>query len=178
MAENDNANEVLIESPQEINLEGGKDPKNLSLESLVILLTADRLHRLEDDSRTQINELRARQERVTFLHKLMKTLNTATGTAGDIDLSAYPEVVEMLKEAKKLGVELNETQMVYNNDERERLVENLRMTVEDLNVQNDMQLQMVSRLTNERYESYQMARSILKPLHDVKMKQTGYMSGR
>jgi hypothetical protein len=178
MPEGNPVEDVLTESLMDIHLDGDKDPKNLSLESMVVLITANLLHRLEDDSRTQMNELRTRQEKVSFLHKLMKTINTATGNKGDVDFSAYPEVMDMLKKAKEMGVELSETQKVYNNDERERLVENLRMTVEDLNVQNDMQLQMISRLNNERYECYQMAKSILKPLHDVKMKSGSYIGGR
>jgi len=64
----------------------------------------------------------------------------------------------------------------YNKDERDRLVENIRMTIEDLNVKNDMQLQTITRLTNERYESYQMARSILKPLHDDKINKAHAMA--
>jgi hypothetical protein len=178
MAENNNVNEIISELTQEINGNNGKDPKNMSLESLVLLLTAERLHRLEEDSRKQMDELRKRQEQVSFLHKLMKTVNTATGNTGNVDISPYPDLLEMLKKAKEMGVELDEKKTSYNNDERERLVENLRMTVEDLNVQNDMQLQMISRMTNERYESYQMARAILKPLHDAKLSNARYIAGR
>lgn len=155
-----------------------KDTKNMSVETLVLLLTAERLHKLEDDSRNQLDELRKRQEKVTFLHKLMKTINTATGNKGDVDFTSLTELKEMLVKAKELGVDLDENKMTYNNDERERLVENLRMTVEDFNVQNDMQLQMISRMTNERYESYQLARSILKPLHDDKVSKARQISGR
>ena len=84
----------------------------------------------------------------------------------------------MLKQARLLGAEIDEEKLKYNNEERERLIENIRMTIEDFNVQNEMQLQMVTRLTNERYESYQMARSILKPLHDDKMSKARAISGR
>ncbi len=178
MAENNNVSEILTDITTEVNDSGSTDPKNLSLESMILLLTAERLHRLEDDSRKQMDELRKRQEQVSFLHKLMKTINTATGNTGTVDLSPYPELVDMLKKAKEMGVELDENKTSYNNDERERLVENLRMTVEDLNVQNDMQLQVISRMTNERYESYQMARAILKPLHDAKLSNARYIAGR
>ena len=168
--------EILNESINEVD--PGKDPKNMSLESLVLLLTTERLHRLEEESRTQLKELRERQEKVSFLHKLTKTINAATSATGELNLSPFPELPGMIKEAKSLGLEVDENKLTYTTEERERLIENLRMTTDDLNVQNDMQLQIVTRMTNERYESYQMARSILKPLHDVKMKQAGYMGGR
>jgi hypothetical protein len=145
---------------------------------LVLLLTTERLHRLEEESHAQLKELRERQEKVSFLHKLTKTINAATSANGELNLEPFPELPEMIKEAKALGLEVDENKLKYTSEERERLVENIRMTTEDLNVQNDMQLQMITRMTNERYESYQMARSILKPLHDVKMKQAGYIGGR
>lgn len=160
-----------------------KDPKVLSHESLVLLITTDRLHKLENDSRRELLELKERQKKVSFLHKLTKTLHAGTTAKGELDHTPlapnqWAELKEMMIAAKELGVELNEEKTKYNNEERERLIENIRMTIEDLNVQNEMQLQMVTRLTNERYESYQMARSILKPLHDDKMNKARAMGGR
>lgn len=177
----DKVDEVLSEVEK---VKGKKtDHKHLSHESLVLLITTDRLHRLEGDSRKELTELRDRQKKVNFLHKLTKTLHAGTSAKGELDHSKLPpeklaDLKEMLKHAKGLGAELDEEKMKYNNEERERLIENLRMTIEDLNVQNEMQLQMVTRLTNERYESYQMARSILKPLHDDKMGKARAISGR
>jgi hypothetical protein len=160
-----------------------KDHKHLSHEALVLLITAERLHKLEGDSRRELLELKERQHKVNFLHKLTKTLHAATSSKGDLDLSKLKpeqlnEMQTMFKAAKDLGVELDEDKHKYNNEERERLLESIRMTIEDFNVQNEMQLQMVTRLTNERYESYQMARNILKPLHDDKMNKARALSGR
>ena len=66
----------------------------------------------------------------------------------------------------------------FSREERDGSVENIRITADDINVMNDMQLQTISRLTNERYESYQMARSILKPLHDDKLRKAREISGK
>jgi hypothetical protein len=178
MAEHNEVAEVINEAVTEVNKNGPTDPKTLSLEALVLLLTTERLQKLETDSRSQLNDLRTRQEKVSFLHKMMKTLNTGTDSKGELDLSSYPDLSEMLKKAKDIGVELDEEKLTYSSPERERLLENLRMTVEDLNVQNEMQLQMITRMTNERYESYQMARAILKPLHDDKMNKARSIGGR
>ncbi len=160
-----------------------KDPKTMSHESLSLLITTDRLHKLENDSRRELSELKARQKKISFLYKLTKTLHASTSTKGELDHSNLPgeqlaDLKEMMKEAKELGAELNEDKLKYNNDERERLIENIRMTIEDLNVQNEMQFQMVARLTNERYESLQFARLIFKPGHDAKMSSARAMGGR
>jgi hypothetical protein len=40
-----------------------------------------------------------------------------------------------------------------------------------------MQIQTISRFTNERYETYQMARSILRPLHEDKQRKAREISG-
>jgi len=159
------------------------DHKKLSHEALALLVTTERLHKLEADSRRELKELRERQQKVNFLHKLTKTLHAGTSPKGELDHSKLPkerleDLKEMMREAKRLGVELQEEKLKYTNEERERLLENIRMTVEDFNVQNEMQIQLVTRLTNERYESYQMARSILKPLHDDKMNKARAISGR
>jgi len=144
-------------------------PRPLSLEALTLLITTERLKTLHSQTQSEFKELKKRQEQVHFLHKLMKAINKATTAQGEFDCSSNEDIKKMLTEAKNMGVDLADDKFKYNKDERDRMVENVRMTIEDYNVQNEMQMQTVNRLTNERYESYQMARSILKPLHDAKM---------
>ncbi len=176
MADNSNVQQVVTDSVK--NVGAGKDPKKLSLEALLLLITSERLKKLETDSRRELKELQQRQQKVAFLHKLTKTINTATSPQGEFDCTTIPEIQQMFKDAKEMGVQLDETKLKYNDDERDRLIENIKMSVDDLNIQNEMQLQFVTRLTNERYESYQMARSILKPLHDDKLNKARAISGR
>lgn len=177
MAEHAQVGEIVSEALSEVEARKN-DPKKMTLESLILLLTADRLHQLENDSRKELKDLKERQQKVSYLHKLIKAINTATSPKGEFDITAHPDMQEMLKEGKNLGVDLDENHLKYSEDERERLVENIRLTIEDLNMQNEMQLQLVTRLTNERYEAYQMARSIMKPLHDDKMNKARAISGR
>lgn len=171
----ENVQEVVSEAVKGVS---GIDPKNLSLEALLLLITSERLKRLETDSRKELKELQKRQQKVAFLHKLMKTINTATSPKGEFDTTAITEIQQMFSQAKEMGVQIDETKMQYNDDERDRLIENIKMTVDDLNIQNEMQLQFVTRLTNERYESYQMARNILKPLHDDKLNKARAIAGK
>lgn len=139
-----------------------------SLDALMMLLHSDRLRSLRDQSTKEFKELHQRQADVRELHDILKAINKATSEKGDFDAKSNDELIGHLKKAKKHGVDVVDDKTKYSRDDRDRLVENLRMTIEDLNVQNDMQLQTVQRLTNERYESYQMSRTIFKTLHDDK----------
>lgn len=176
MAEN-NESVRLLEGVKKNNSVNGKDPQHLPLEALSLLLTTERLHKLEKDCLNEINELKGRQAKVSFLHKLMRTINAKTGTKGEFDASEIAEFKDMLKKANELGVELDEAKEKYTTEERDRLLENIRMTVEDHNMLNELQLQTLSRMTTERYESYQMARSISKPQHDDKMGKARAIAG-
>src|ERR1700722_15871392 len=103
-----------------------KDHRHLSIESMTLLITAHRLHKLEGDSRRELLDLKDRQKKVTFLHKLTKSLHASTSSKGELDHSKLPpdqldDLKEMMRMAKELGVELNEDKLKYNNEERERL---------------------------------------------------------
>ncbi|HEY4831669.1 MAG TPA: hypothetical protein VIH61_03815 [Waddliaceae bacterium] len=162
------ANEILAKTIDEVN-NSNIDPNNLSLEALILLINTERLKSLQDNTLKELNELKKRQTKVAELHKILRAVNSATGSGGELDITNNEELKQLLQKAKEFGIEVKEDKTSFNREERDRLVENIRMSIDDLNVENDMQLQTVSRLTNERYESYQMARSILKPLHDAKV---------
>lgn len=165
MSQEDTVKEVVSNAVKEIG--SGSDPNNLSLEALALLINTERLKYLEGKITSEFIELKKRQDQISFLHKLIKTINAAT-TNEEFDCSKNQELKDLLAKAREYGVEIKEGKFKYNKDERERLIENIRITAEDLNVMNDMQLQTITRLTNERYESYQLARSIMKPVHDAK----------
>lgn len=141
---------------------------DLSLETLILLVNTSRLAYLRDKINAEFSELKKRQEKVTFLHKILKKINAATNDKGEFDCSTNDELKKLLAEAKEMGVEISDKTQ-FSKEERDRLVENIHMTVDDYNISNDMQLQSINRFTSERYESYQLARSILKPLHEAKM---------
>jgi hypothetical protein len=151
---------------------------NYSLEALVFMLNQQRVTSLEEKIKSEFKELRDRQNKVKFLHQLIKGINVATDEKGLFNASKNPELQKMFEEARALGVDIAKDKTAYNREERDHLIENIRMTCDDFNIQNEMQLQTVSRLTNERYESFQMARSILKPLHDAKINNARSISGR
>lgn len=167
--------QVLSEAVETVS--GGFNPKNLSLEALALLINTERLKRLENKITNEFIELKKRQDQVSFLHKLIKAINA--GTSDDkFDCSDNAEMQSLLSKAKEHGVDLQEGKFIYTKDERDRLIDNIRLTAEDFNVLNDMQLQMITRLTTERYESYQLARSIMKPLHEDKVNKARAAAGK
>lgn len=161
-----------------VNDNPSKNPSNISLQSLILLVNAERLRFLHDKTHQEFAQLKERQQQVSTLHKLQKGINNAISAKGDFDCSSNKELQDLLKEAKNLGVETVDGKFKYTAEEKERLIENIRMTVEDLNVQNDMQMQTITNLNNERYESYQLARTIIKPLHDDKLNKARAIAGR
>lgn len=157
----------------------GLPPPNteLSLEALILLINTERLKTIKDKTHTELKELKERQEKVRTLHKLLKGINASTDEKGKLEFTENQELKELVEKAKELGVDIKDGKTTYTKDERDRLVENIRIAVEDYNVENEMQIQTVSRLTNERYETYQMARSILRPLHEDKQRKAREIAG-
>lgn len=162
--ESDVVNKLLAESKVK--------PGDMSLEALVLLINTERLKHLHEKTKKEFVELKKRQDDVRKLHNLIKKINNATDAQGALDISSNTDLQQLIKDAKALGVEITEGKNTYTKEERDRLIDNIRVSADDLGVLNDMQLQTINRLTNERYESYQMARSILKPLHEAKIRAT------
>lgn len=150
---------------------------HMSLEAMALLIHSQRLDHLEKKITTEFMELKKRQDQVNFLHKLIKTINISTKN-NELDCSANEDLKNLLNRAKENGVDIVEGKYKYNSDERDRLIENIRITADDLTVLNDMQLQTITRLTTERYESYQLARSIMKPHHEDKINKARAMAGK
>ena len=151
---------------------------DLTLETMILMINTNKVRALEDETRKELKELQTRQGHVRYLHKLLTGINSSTDGKGNFNFGGDADLKQLLSQAKDLGVDIDLSKTSYAKDERDRLVENVRLTCEDLNTQNEMQLQTITRITNERYEMYQMARSILKPLHEDKINKARSMSGR
>lgn len=161
-----------------------KDPKNLSLEQLSLLVLTGRLNHLQQKSQSEFKELRIRQEQVSDMHKVLKSINSNTNEKGEFVFEENDQWIAHFEKAKSHGMEIptgkkgKDGKTTISKGDRERFIENIRMTVEDLNIQNDMQIQTVTRLTNERHEAFHMARAIMKPLHDDKVNKARAVAGR
>lgn len=165
----DNTDAGSVQQTDDVRRLEDTDPDyDKSLEELIKLVHTQNLNNLDQKTKEAFDKLTKRQGEVTELHKILKAINNATGTKGELDLKGKDDLKALLEKAKELNIEIDPKKTSYTKDERDRLVENIRMTIDDLNVQNDMDLQTTQRLTNERYESYQMAKSIIKPLDEAK----------
>lgn len=181
---NSQSQAVNIEAIDTVKGVNPKNPKEMELEQLVSLLLTERLQQLQQKSTDEFKELKKRQDEVVEMHKLLKAINSLTNDDSELSFELEHEIKELLDHAKeKFGIDLPEGKVkngrvTYSKDQRERIIDNIRMTIDDHNTKNDMQMQTVTRLINERYESYQMARAILKPIHDDKMSKARAIAGR
>lgn len=162
----------------EISSSGIPPFKHEKIEEIVFLLLTTRLGYLKDEIKKEFLELKERQDQVAELHKILQSLKSGKGEKGDLDISNNQELKTMLDRARELGVDIPEGRTQFTKDQVVDLFENIRMSVEDLNTRNDMQLQKATRLTSERYESFQLARAIMKPLHDDKQNKARSISSR
>lgn len=144
------------------------DFSNMTLETQLNFLHLSRLNDLKNKLDREFGELKKGQNQVMFLHKLLKRINKETNEKGEFDCSNDKEFQELLLKAKDMGVDINETKFKYNKDDKDRLVDNLRMTIQDLNVNVDMKNQMSSRYMNERYESFHFIKTNMKILDETK----------
>jgi len=153
------------------------DTKNLTLEQLVILVNTERVRSLEAKSKAELQELKARYAQVRTLNDLRKLINNVLSADGSVDLTKHPELLEKLNNAKSLGVPVVDGKTQYSKEEADRLLDNVKMTIDDLNVQNDLQMQQVSRLQNDHHESFQLAMSIMRPIHNAKQSSIRAIGG-
>lgn len=145
------------------------DTSKMSLETHAWYLNIVKVDDLENKILKESKELNERRERVKFLHGIIKGINNITNSNEGIDFSKHSELKQLIDEAVNYYNDLVDVKkMLYTKEEKERLLDNLRMTIDDLAVQNDVQMQTITRLDYARQEMFQMARSITKPLDEDK----------
>lgn len=152
-----------------INVKGKLvDVNSITIQQLMLLLMNERIDTLGTQSAKELKELTERQRTVTELNNVKAAINAETNKDdSSLTVNADTELAGLLKRAEEIGVKMPKIEGTFDAEERRRLVDNLNMTLDDLNTKNDMQLQMVTRYTNERYEAYQMGRTIIKAPDDA-----------
>lgn len=147
----------------------GGDDKRFNLEHAAAMLAADRAKRLAEKSRSELEDIKTRQQQVRFLHEALRYINAERSIEDELDWSQDPEKMELLGKMDELGVQVPNKSGKFSAQETRRLIENTKLVLRDLNDQNEIQLKLVNKLQNERYEAWQLARTIAKPLHDAKV---------
>lgn len=182
----------IDENAQSISSSSSSDNSSkIEMEPLLRDIMFARMESLKNSTATDLEEVLARQKEVEELHKLLARINE--GTDKDGKLKVTEEILEYLKKAIKNdenSPELNALKMdakelkvleqgkTYTSAERQRLYENIKAHIETLQTKIDMQLQALTQSTNERYETYQLARSIMKSLMELGKTVVRGISGR
>jgi len=143
--------------------------KDLCLEELALIIQTTRLKKIEAQLQAKINEVKKRQATVKELHEILSRINSSCDSKGKFDIKKNPELKKMIQRAKDLGIDIKSGKVTWNSDEKDRLVENVRMKCEDHNSANQMDLQDSQMMMNRRFEIYELTKSIMKPLHDDKI---------
>lgn len=150
----------------------GVEEKRQSLESLLLEIRAARTQYIRDSIVKEVKELKERQSEVKSYHEIIAKINALTDKEGEVKVDE--ELCDMLKKAVSAdgeggdkidggSLKILAVGESYRPEDRVRIIETLRMHIEDLNTQNEMQIQSVTQFNNELFETYQMLRAIDKP---------------
>ncbi|MGM0440640.1 MAG: hypothetical protein ACQEP8_05970 [Chlamydiota bacterium] len=140
--------------------------EELSLEALALLVQTQRIDHLEGKMRSKTDEIKGRQGKVRKLHGLLNKINNASDKKGKLDISKNSELKELLDQARDLGVDIKKDKKTWSKEEKEHLIEDIRMACDDLSSENQMAMQDAQAHMNQRYEVYEMTKNIMKTLHE------------
>ena len=145
----------------------------------------------------EFDKLKVGQARTREFNKLIKLINQQTNADGTLNIQPGSELHQLLLAASQeipattlpvngnapqdpplSGIEVDASKTTYTKEELHRLLENIRISVDDMNVVNELQLQTVNRLVAQQQELFQIMKSLLKPLHDTKIGMARAIAGR
>ena len=118
------------------------------------------------NQRKELADVRTEMNKVRDLQKLQQL----TAVVGDDDSSINItfEINDLLQKAQECGTILPDYKNNFlTNEQRVDLQDRLRHTVENLNQDNDMRLQGISRLTNVLHEMYALMRTVMRTGHEI-----------
>jgi len=162
---------------------------NESIDNLIRDILTANLDTVMGNKKDELDQVLERQLAVKKYHDLLAKINKMTDKDGKVKVDE--ELEQMLKDAVKTdgasdadnAYKMEELKLLvkgkeYKTEERQRLIENIRMHTEDLNTQNDMQMNKVTHYTNQMYELYQGMRSIPKSTEESKKSMIRNVAGR
>lgn len=160
-----------------------------SIDGLIRDILTANLDTVMNNKKNELDQVLERQLSVKQYHDLLAKINKLTDKDGKVKVDA--ELEKMLQNAVKKGDapeaenahKMDDLKIVpvgkeYKTEERQRLIENIRMHTEDLNTQNDMQMNKVTHYTNQMYEIYQAMRSVPKSNEESKKAMIRNVGGR
>lgn len=126
-------------------------------------------------------ELRGRQERIRFLHNLIQEINALSQVEGkemQLDFGLNQEAQEKLRMAAEMGVKIpilskSHEPVVYKTSyslfEKEKLLENIHLSADELDKDNKLTMQRITLLVQETDRYVMLASQVMK--YEQKAKQ-------
>lgn len=158
------AESVLSAAP----LEHNHAEEEQSLETLLWMIRAGHLETLTKKSKEGFQKAAESQKVVAELYDCIKAINRATKGQDSLDISKDDALKTILKRANELECEIELEKMTYTKEERERLLENIRMTVDEKNTDNDLHIQEMTRNYTGQNEMFNLLKSSFGKLDDIK----------
>lgn len=170
---------VELNDPAAVAKIFGIDPRHISTETLAKLIGSDHLAHLEIRMKNELKKLSEGQEKVVFLQTIVQTINSFAVKDKMVDISQgnasqATQLMEWLGKAQEMGLVIPKkikeslSNSVWDVEDKEALLDNLRMTIENWNTNNETQLQLTIRLVSQQDQAYQFMRAIMKPIHEDK----------
>lgn len=146
----------------------------IALQTLTYMVLTEHIEELSKDIKSELDKVKKGQDKVVALNTLLQTLNSLTPvnnspTDRKFDMVQAPGIGEMLAQAEKMGVKLPPglENSQWDNETRERLTENINLTIKNLNMASEMQMQKVNRLMSEQDHARKLLASVMKNLHET-----------
>lgn len=148
-----------------------------TVESAAKGLLTSILYDINEKSKSEFKELEVRYKEFKRLHDLIAKINCLTDGDGEvkIDDDLYQMLQRVIGEDQSVEdpqefkispdkLKILEVEKKYSSVDRQRLIENIRMHGDNLKIDIDQKQQVVTMLTNQRYQAYQIANAVLEPI--------------
>lgn len=145
----------------------GNEPtkqKQLSLGRLIYLLALRRQDELVQKSKDGMLEIQEKNRNMAKVNSAMQAINALDH--GDLDLKTQPDILEALKQAKEAGAQIDLSKTTYTAEQRNRLLDNLRLTTDSLGMQTQTEMQQAN-LISQVYENFTLAKPIISEEHRI-----------
>lgn len=140
--------------------------KQLALGAMIYAIALRRQSELVQKSKDGMLEIQEKNRNIAKVNAAMQAINACE--SGDLDLTNKPQLMEQLKQAKEAGAFIDLSKTKYSQEDRHRLLDNLRLSSDSLNMQTQTEMQQAN-LLSQVYENFTAARPITRAEHDAVM---------
>ncbi len=107
-------------------------------------------------------EVKQRQQKIKFAQEIMQELNNSIDGNGKLDISQKPELLEKLRVAKEMGINIPVDKSTFSSDEKDRLMQNLGLSVDAWDKENKQDTQKMQIYLDESNRYLTLATQAMK----------------